>query len=120
MSLLAEAFESCVILNKTSTPDGYGGYNLAWTEGTEFQAAIVFDSSIQAKIAENQGVKDLYTVITRKSTTLSFNDVFKRLSDGKTLKVTSNGQDKKTPDSAGLNMRVVSAQEFELPNNGGT
>ena len=115
MSLLQEAFEKCEFLDKTHVSDGYGGQTTSWVAGATFDAAIVFDSSIQAKIAEKQGVTGLYTVTTLKALNLEFHDVFRRKSDGKIFRVTSDGDDKKTPASAGLNMRQVSAEEWKLP-----
>lgn len=116
MSLLDEAMEKCVILNKSISPDGYGGYITTWTEGATFNAAIVFDTSIEARAAEKQGVSSLYTVTTRKELTLEYHDVFKRLKDNKIFRVTSDGDDKFTPNSAGLNMRQVTAEEWRLVN----
>lgn len=115
MSLLEEAMTKCVMLDKKTVPDGYGGFTSEWTEGAEFMAAVRFDTSMTAKIAEKQGVTSLYTIITPKETTLEFNDVIKRISDGKILRVTSKGEDSKTPDSASLDMRTVSAEEWEIP-----
>lgn len=102
------------MLDKTTTADGYGGYITSWVEGAEFQAAIVLDNSIQARVAEKQGVTALYTITTRKAFNLQYHDVFRRLSDGKIFRVTSDGDDKKTPNSASLNMRQVSAEEWIL------
>ena len=56
MSLLDEVMETCVFLNKQKVDDGYGGYKTEWTEGATFKAAIVFDTSIQARLAAVQGV----------------------------------------------------------------
>lgn len=114
MDLLHEAMEKCVVLNKTIVPDGYGGYYVQWVEGVEFNAAITFDTSIQARIADKQGVTSLYTVTVVKSMMLEYHDVFQRKSDGKVFRVTSDGDDKYTPESAMLNMRQVSAEEFTI------
>lgn len=114
MSLLSEAMENCTMLDKRTAQDGYGGYVTTWTEGAPFTAAIVLDSSIEAKIAEKQGVTGLYTVTTTKALNLQYHDVFRRERDGKIFRVTSDGDDKHTPQSAGLNMRQVSAEEWEL------
>lgn len=114
MSLLLEAMEKCTMIDKTTAPDGYGGFEAVWKEGAEFSAAIVLDTSMQARIAESQGVKNLYTITTPKSINLQFHDVFRRESDGKIFRVTSDGDDKKTPASASLNMRQVSAEEWRL------
>ena len=103
------------MLDKTTQADGRGGFVTSWQEGAQFNAAIVFDSSMQAKIGEAQGVTALYTITTNKSVNLQYHDVFRRASDSKIFRVTSDGDDKHTPESAGLNMRQVSAEEFTLP-----
>ena len=115
MSLLEMAMTDMVLIEKVRQPDGEGGFITQWTEGAQFKAAITFDSSMQARIAEQQGVTSLYTVTTKKAAVLSYHDVFKRLSDGKIFRVTSDGDDKFTPDSAALNMRQATCEEWELP-----
>lgn len=114
MSLLDAAMENCVILDKTTQKDGYGGIKTVYVNGAEFPAAIVFDNSMQARAASVQGVTDLYTITTRKNVVLQYHDVFKRAMDGKIFRVTSDGDDKATPASASLDMRVVSAEEYEV------
>lgn len=114
MSLLDDAMETCVIMDKTTQPDGYGGYISTYREGAQFKAAIVFDTSIEARVADKEGVTSLYTVTTPKALTLEYHDVFKRLRDGKVFRVTSDGDDKFTPASATLDMRQVTAEEFSL------
>lgn len=112
MSLLSEAMDVCVLLNKQTTADGYGGYISTYTDGAEFQAAIVFDTSIEARVAEAQGVTSRYTVTTSRKMVLEYHDVFRRVRDGKLFRVTSDGDDKYTPKSAGLDMRQVTAEEW--------
>lgn len=114
MSLLSEAMEKFIMLDKTTTADGYGGYIISWKEGAEIQATAVLDSSIEARIAEKQGVTALYTITTRKGINLQYHDVLKRARDGKIFRITSDGDDKHTPNSAGLDMRQVSAEEWVL------
>ena len=114
MSLLSDALESCVMMDKRTEPDGYGGYTTAYTEGAEFKAAIVFDASMEARTANKQGVTSLYTVTTTRALTLEYHDVFKRIRDGKVFRVTSDGDDKFTPQSTALDMRQVTAEEFRL------
>lgn len=114
MSLLLEAMENCIMLDKRTTADGYGGYITSWVEGADFPAAVVLNNSIEARVAEQQGVTALYTITTKKTMNLQYHDVFKRVSDGKIFRVTSDGDDDKTPNSAGLDMRQVSAEEWRL------
>lgn len=115
MSLLSEAMENCTMLDKTTVDDGYGGYDSVYVDGASFSAAIVLDNSMQARTAEKQGVTALYTVTTQKKINLQYHDVFRRERDSKIFRVTSDGDDKHTPNSASLNMRQVSAEEWELP-----
>lgn len=114
MSLLSDALESCVMMDKRTEPDGYGGYTTAYTEGAEFKAAIVFDASMEARTANKQGVTSLYTVTTTRALTLEYHDVFKRIRDGKVFRVTSDGDDKFTPQSTPLDMRQVTAETYIL------
>lgn len=116
MSLLDEAMTECVLLNKVTQSDGYGGYYATWSDGATFTAAIVLNTSMQAKIGQQMGVTGLYNITTRKQMNLQYHDVFRRVSDGKIFRVTSDGDDNKTPESASLNMRQVSAEEWSLPN----
>lgn len=118
MSLLTEAMEQCTMLNKSIVEDGYGGYETVYADGIQFNAAIVFDSSMNAREAEAAGVKSLYTVTTEKGLIMQFHDVFRRERDGKIFRVTSDGDDKFTPASANLNMRQVTAEEWSVPANG--
>lgn len=83
MSLIDEAMEPCIIMDKVTRDDGYGGVVTEYTEGAPFSAAISFDDSIMARTASAQGVTDLYTVTTRKNIVLQAQDVFKRVSDGR-------------------------------------
>lgn len=117
MSLLTDSMEKCVILNKQTVSDGYGGYTSSYQDGAEFLAAIRFDTSMEGRTAEKQGVTSLYTIITQKAMNLQYHDIFRRVEDGKIFRVTSDGDDKKTPESATLNMREVTAEEWSL--NGG-
>lgn len=117
MSLLTEQMEMCVMLDKTTTPDGYGGCVSKYVDGAPFTAAITFDTSMEARVAERQEVTSMYTVTTGKEMTLKYHDVFRRIDDGKIFRVTSDGDDKHTPASASLNMRQVTAEEWELPSN---
>ncbi len=117
MSLIDDFTSKCIMMDKTTVSDGYGGFVAKWVEGASFDAAITLDSSIQARIAEKEGVTALYTVTTKKNINLQYHNVFKRLSDGKMFRVTSDGDDKYTPSSANLNMRQVSCEEWELTND---
>ena len=113
MSLLSNAMEKCVFLNKRRVNVPEGGYITQWEEGAEFDAAIVFDNSMEARTAEKAGVSSRYTVSVPKGVRLEYHDVFKRQRDGKILRVTSDGDDVQTPNVASFQIAQVSAEEFD-------
>lgn len=112
MSLLDDAMETFIYMNKAVVQDEYGGQKTVWTEGAEILATAVFDNSIEARVADKQGVTALYTITTRPEVNLQYHEILKRERDGKYFRVTSDGDDKVTPKSAGLKMRQVSAEEL--------
>ena len=114
MSLLDEAFEPLTIINRSVVDDGYGGVISEWTDGAQIQGALVQDTSLQAKVAQAAGVTSIYTLTVRKTIDLDFHTVVRRESDGQIFRLTSNSDDKKTPASAGLDMRQYSAEEWKL------
>jgi len=115
MSLLTKSMETVCFMEKTRRPDGEGGFITEWTEGTEFQASITFDSSLQARIADKDGVTSLYTITTGKNAKLEYHDVLKRKRDGKVFRITSDGDDKQTPSSAMFGQYLqVTAEEWVL------
>lgn len=106
----------CVLLERKRIPDGEGGWaGEKWTEGLSFTAAIVPDTSMQARVAEKQGVTSIYTVTTDKNAKLEYHDVFKRLEDGKIFRVTRDGDDVQTPARSTFQFSQVAAEEWELP-----
>lgn len=112
---LIDAFKvPCVLMEKVRTPDGEGGWTTSWTEGARFEAAIVMDTTLNARVAEKEGMTAVYTVTTDRSLPLDFHDVFKRLKDGKVFRVTSDSSDKETPDVASFQFHQVNAEEWQL------
>lgn len=114
MSLLDESFESCCIMDKTTEKDGYGGVVTVWKDGAPVECAIIPDGGVEQLTAMQRGWTGSYTVGTRKSVVFQNGDVFKRLSDGKTFRVKSDGTDTKTPGSASIDLRWVKAEEVTL------
>jgi hypothetical protein len=112
--LMNQYVEDCTLLEKVRVSDGEGGWTTTWTDGMPFRAAIAYDSTLNARIAEKEGMKALYTVTTEKSAPLDFHDVFRRESDGQVFRVTSDGTDVMTPASASFQVSQVNAEEWSL------
>ena len=113
--LIDQFMEDCVMIEKIRLPDGLGGFATEWRSGAPFRAAIVRDSTIAALVAEKQGVTEVYTVTTPPGVGLDYHEVFRRLEDGATFRVSSNHADSAPPPSASFAFEQVRAERWELP-----
>lgn len=107
------------IWNVAIVDDGYGGYRDDWTAGATFEGVLVLDDSINAQIAEQQGVKGLYTLTFDKALHLPWHTVFNRKGTNSFYRVTSRDENA-TPSSSMLDMRTVKCEEYEIPSGGAT
>ena len=116
MSLIDDYKTNCVLLDKKRQPDGEGGFLPAvWVDGASFKAAITFNSSMEARAAEKQGVTSRYTITAPLNAKLEYHDVIRRLRDDKVFRIKSDGDDVQTPKSATFQFLQVEAEEWELP-----
>ena len=104
----------CVFMEQKRTPDGSGGYDTTWEDGEPFKAAIIRDTSTEARIAEAAGTVEAYTVTVSRSVHLKYHAVIKRLSDGKTFRITSDNAEKKTPVCTALDIAQSTAEAWRL------
>ena len=105
----------CTMIEKRKIPDGQGGFTSGWADAGPFMAAVVKDNTLAARVAEKQGVTEVYTVTTPTGVGLEFHDVFRRESDGATFRVTSNARDSRPPAVATFAFEQVNAERWELP-----
>lgn len=110
--LIQDQIETCVIMNKATVPDGYGGYAVTYTEGAEFDAVITENNSVEAQVAGVTTSKTFYGVKTRREVPLEFHTVFKR-KDGSTYRI-SVAEAMNAPSFSAMDMKVLQAEEFDL------
>ena len=116
MSLLTSMMEPCHMMDKsTSTTNTLLGRVDTYTEGAAFQAVIIKNSSPQERVAEQQGVKETFTVVTDKGWGLDFHEVFRRDADGAVFRVVSNQLDSEAPDMSSVQIGKVTAERWVLP-----
>ena len=115
MSLLDCYMVPCVFMVPTKAPDRSGGYITTWAEGKTLTAAIVRDTSTEARKAEAAGTVNVYTVTVSRGVHLPFHSVIKRVTDGKVFRITSDNAENKTPICTGLDMAQSTAEEWRLP-----
>lgn len=115
VSLMDSFASDCVLLTKTTIKDGYGGYTQVWTDGITFPASFEYMASPEMIIAEKQGVARTYKVYIDKGLNLEYHEVFRRVSDGRTFRVTDPGTDRHTPEVSTLDKRLVEVEKWVLP-----
>lgn len=115
MSLLDDFARPCVLLEKSRTPDGAGGYVTIWTDGAEFANYQMLDTSMEARRAEKEGVTSVYSVLVQKAVPIDYNDFFRDKTTGETYRVTSEPVAKKTPRSASFDLKYFTAEKKALP-----
>ena len=111
-NLLFDQFEPCVFMVKSKVPDGYGGTQTTWTEGTGFNACCRLDSPVRQIVGDKMVEVSMYTIITDEGTMLDFRDVVKRVRDGKLFRATSDGDDYKLPSASTIKLNKVTAEEI--------
>lgn len=111
--IMNEWVRACTLLEKTRVPDGEGGWDTRWVDGMGFDAAITHSSTIEARVAESEGMTSTYTVWTEKGLALDYHDAF-RDENGQVYRVTSQGGDEHTPSSASFQLNHVSAERWQL------
>lgn len=115
MSLLDAYTEQFCVMEKHHEPDGEGGSVTRWEDGMTFSAAVAHDTTIMAQTAEAQDTASTFTLIVNDGMQLAFPDVIKRLRDGETFQITTNGDDLKTPPTSTLNRKAVKMRKWRLP-----
>ena len=114
MSLLQEAMEDFAIIKQVTSSDEYGGKITEFETISTFKGALVFNTSSEILVARSQNVVSAYTLTTNKDVILEYHTLIKKVSNNKILRVTSDGDDKYTPNSALLNMRQVTCEEYSI------
>ena len=115
MSLLDQYTVECVTLTKRRMDDPLGGYTIEWADGAHFSAAWEFMSSPEVVVAEQQDVNRVYRIYVPKELDLDYHEVFRRVDDGQTYRVTNPGKDRHTPATSRLNRRLIEVEKWELP-----
>lgn len=113
--LYMDFMEDFVFVDRSHMPDGQGGTVTSWVDGSAFRAALVLDDASEVVAAQAAGAKSVYRVAVDPSVVLEYHDVFRRVSDGAVFRVTSNSDDKKTPERASFRMAVCTAESWVIP-----
>lgn len=114
MTLLDSMRDPCVMMDKRTVSDGMGGFTTVWTEGAAFDATIIKNNSNEAVVGQQQGMNELFTVVVDKTISLDYHDVFKRVSDGQTFRLTSSTLDSAAPERSTIPIAKATCERWAL------
>lgn len=114
MSLYENMMEEFIIMDKKRVSDGEGGFITDWQDGVTIKAVAVQNTTMEAKIAEKQGVTSTWKITTSKKINLEYHDVLKCVRTGQIFRITSKGGEVVSPEVATLDISQVEAEEWEL------
>lgn len=102
--------EDACIVDKRTESDGMGGVTVSWTDGASIKACFVRESTTEAKIAYQNGIREIFTIVFSDLLELAPNDRVKRLSDGKVFRITSDARDMTTPKQSDMHFQEADAE----------
>lgn len=114
MSLYENMMEEFIIMEKKRVSDGEGGFITTWGEGVTIKAVAVQNTTMEAKIAEKQGVTSTWKITTSKNVSLEYHDVLKCLRTGQIFRITSKGGEIISPSFSPIDLSQVEAEAWEL------
>ena len=114
MNLLDSMRHACVRLQKTETPDGLGGCRAGWTEGVAFDAVLIKKRSGLETEGQREALKETFVVLTAPEVGLRHPDVFRRVADGATFRVTTANGDEVTPGEATIRAAKAECERWDL------
>ena len=114
-NLLYDAMEPCVKMEQTTIDDAGGGFtSTGWTDVLAFNAFVRKESAPEITIAEQQGVKEMFTVTVPSDVTLAYHDVFRRVSDGAIFRLVSNTIDGQTLEASSVPIAKANCERWVL------
>lgn len=108
--MIEDYFVDVCYVDRVTRPDGMGGVIEQWTDGAPFRAGISMQSSTEAIIAERNGMKTIYVIVTLPIIELKHDDRVKDVKTGQIYRVTSDGKDMTTPAVADVQYRQATAE----------
>ena len=114
MTLIESMMSPCVRMIRDAVQDDYFGHNVAWREGEIFPAAVIKNKQPEITEAEQPDAAEEYTVITYTTTALSYDDMFRRLSDGAVFHVIGYSRDTEAPAMCTVQIWKAPAERSEL------
>ena len=104
-----------VVMDKTTQKDEeFGGIITVWKEGAPFVGHMVKRNDSTVLIAEQEGAKAIYTLVTDKKVVLERGMMIRRLEDKADFAIKSDPRDMQAPETSRLQFSQVIAERVVL------
>lgn len=114
MNLLTSVMEPYAMMDRVTVNDDMLGFKTTWVEGAQFDAYVRKESAPEITVAEQQGVREVFTLIVPKGTPLEYHDVIMRVRDGSVFRLTSNVKDHEAPSASSIPIGRANCERWEL------
>lgn len=75
---ITDFYDDLIIMERKTSSDGLGGFYEDLVAGAPFKGAITTDMSTEGRVAEQQGVKAIYTITTGDNVPIKYGDIVKK------------------------------------------
>jgi len=104
-----------IVMDKTTEEDKeFGGIITVWKEGAHFMGNLVPKNSSEVRIAQQQGAKALYTLVTDKKIMLTRDMMVRRAADAANFRVTADSLDMAVPAFSAIQYAQCSVERVVL------
>ena len=110
-----DAFNDYYLKNKTTYPDGEGGYITTWEDGAVVKMSLDLGNSSEIRQAESQNLKTVFTASFPIDTPVTYDNYLEDVETGVIYRITSDPKDNKTPPTATYQACYATAVRTELP-----
>lgn len=107
---ITDFYEELKIMERRTESDGLGGFYEDLIEGAPFMGAITTNLSTESRIAEQQGVKSLYTFTTGDNVPVKYGDIIKR--GNEYFRIASDPNDMVAPK--GMGYKQAKAERYTI------
>lgn len=115
MNLMYEAMEPCVKMEQAPIEDAGGGYSsVGWRDVLSFDGFVRKETAPEINVAEQEVVKETFTLVVKIGTDLKYHDVFRRVRDGAIFRMISNTDDGQTLSQSSVPIAAAGCERWVL------
>lgn len=115
MSFFFDLFDDYYLKNKSTKPDGEGGYLTEWENGAVVKMKLDLGGATETRQAQAQSLKTVFTASFPIDTPVTYDSYLECVETGIVYRITSDPKDNKTPDTATFQTCYATAVRTELP-----